>query len=458
MDLAVKQKMRNKKKLFWCKIAILFLMLLIRDVANIAIPNMIIIGYSCLLALTFDIEESYAYILILYVLAVGLQIYYILAFVVCNLLIRKYRYIKMNASFCLIIALFVWETLHAFYPGYSFAEWIRYVLILAVIGVTIFDVNIYEDLDGNFILVCFIVAVFFLTVDIALQYLKAYGSIGAILQKGIRFGDTSNLPRQASIYISMNPNQYGADVALALSAGLVLLFNTSKTKVQNIILILSLLILLLFGSMTQSRTYFLLVFFLILWVIVFYSKISFPKFVAAVLITLLLAGIGVLVLYLNFRELFDSIIGRFFVDDISNGRFDLYKLYFKMIFNEPIILFFGIGIQNIEINLNRYINLYAYFPTVFQLPHNAILESVLCWGWIGFVLLVLLFVLTAKNARGQLAGHTPKIINYLPLIMLAVFIQTGQFISSYDRFLLLLLAYCATITKNHKKENLNELF
>lgn len=449
---------RNRMRIFWLKIAAVFLLLIIRDVGEINVPNFLIIGLCCILSLTFNIKESYAYTVILQVLAVGLQMYYVLAFVILNLLIRKYRYMKMNASFFVVVALLVWETLHAVFPGYALTEWIRYASVILILGLTIFDARKYNDLDGRFILICFIVSVMFVTTDILLQYLQAYGSFAELLHKGIRFGDTTQIPQKNSIYISLNPNQYGGTAALALASCLVLFFNSKWSNLKKCVLIITMILFLLFGIMTQSRTFLVLALCLVFLTIICNVKLNLNRLLLALLMTLLLVGIVVLVLYLCFRDLYDSLIGRFLVEDISNGRFKLYSMYLDIMINEPIVLFFGVGTQNIEATLRGRIDFLKYFPETFQLPHNAVLESVLCWGIMGVVLITLMFVQTVINAKIQTSEHKPKMINYLPMIILAIFIQTGQFVASYDRFLLLLLVYCAIITKNQKKVVVNELF
>jgi hypothetical protein len=158
----------------------------------------------------------------------------------------------------------------------------------------------------------------------------------------------------------------------------------------------------------------------------------------------LLGLLALLVLNICFPDLLEYYISRFFVKDITTGRGDLMTLYHRFIASDPLVLFFGIGLQDFGYRLTE---VYRVATTV---PHNAIQEIVVVWGLPG-VFLIAALILWMYHAS---AAHCRKqgLINSIPLLILLFKCLAGQMLGSAYTMLALSYAYLSLCKDLHSPE------
>jgi O-antigen ligase len=210
-----------------------------------------------------------------------------------------------------------------------------------------------------------------------------------------------------------NPNFIGNNLSFAISILLVILLKNKKFKIKNIIIVF---ILIIFGLATQSRAFILSFIFSIFYVI-FFGLLYKNKFIKKNSIYLFLTSIlGLLVLFSFdfFREFIFLALDRIFNPrggDISNGRFELWKEYIKVMIDNLNYLFLGVG-------SNSYKKL-----GIENVAHNAYIEMVVNYGIIGFSIIIYVFNWFWKRLARVLLynGHESiKYIGYLPLLIIII--------------------------------------
>jgi hypothetical protein len=131
-------------------------------------------------------------------------------------------------------------------------------------------------------------------------------------------------------------------------------------------------------------------------------------------------------------DVFNSFVKRFFEEDISNGRIELFLFYNEHLLSDIRYLFFGVGIQNFTRSLA---NIYGYVNNV---CHNGIQEILVCWGIPGLFMMASFLAAMIFNRKWYFKRRK---LNYIPLILLMVDIQAGQFLRSGIALLALSFAY-----------------
>ncbi|MBR2987371.1 MAG: O-antigen ligase family protein [Clostridia bacterium] len=208
-----------------------------------------------------------------------------------------------------------------------------------------------------------------------------------------------------------DPNYCGALIIITV-AFLCVLYYYKRIKAEFWVFLAFLIPL---GFFTYSKSYFLCISVLVLFLIVF---VLFPKhkewgFVStfAVLIIAVMALSGKI-------EVFNVILKRFTGGNILSGRMELNRLYLSYIWNHPSVLFFGEGIA-----VDRIIGA----PNN---VHNIYIESLFKLGIMGSLVYIgtLLACVGSHKAR-----HTKsKVVDYLPLLFFAVSFYALAGITMYE--------------------------
>lgn len=137
-------------------------------------------------------------------------------------------------------------------------------------------------------------------------------------------------------------------------------------------------------------------------------------------------------------EYVTNLLLRFQDADISNGRVDIAAYYFREMFQHVDRLIFGVGLQN-------YAEKYGYYMSA----HNATQEVMITWGLIGLLLVILLFLGIFWN--GHVHNPKAKLVQYLPLVMYLVVIQSGQGFLDTSGMLRIMVAYSAILLPMYQK-------
>lgn len=152
------------------------------------------------------------------------------------------------------------------------------------------------------------------------------------------------------------------------------------------------IIMLVCTLLTTSRTAFLVIVLSLLWVfLLFNSKKSDFKKKAILLLLIFIIFILIILNFIHFSYL-DKLIDRIIFPrrgDISNGRFTLWTLYLKYLFNHTLILLFGFGTPLVN-GITTLTNSNSF------VAHNMYIEQTVMYGLIGNFLIILIYLCSYK--------------------------------------------------------------
>ncbi len=253
-----------------------------------------------------------------------------------------------------------------------------------------------------------------------------------------------NIRRLGSFYavsnesrLSENPNTLGF-ICLFGTIGLFQLWITHRCSKADLFVIVG---LILTGFLTLSRTF--IVCLMILLLLLMFSINGSTRKKIRMVAKIGVAGIAVSSFVIYFMpDAMEKFLKRFRVDDISNNRNQIFMDYNHYIFSDVKHLFWGLGLQNYPNRINN---------ISIGVPHNGVQEVVLVWGLVGlFIIILFLFSLyyTAKRTNKNI-----KIINFVPLIMILLKIQAGQFVSGSFNIVMLAVAYLSLCHEFSGTEN-----
>lgn len=405
-----------------CLIAVL---ILFRDVGDFDINRFVFISLTTLACLISDKPQIYCLLAFLTPLATGISLTYITAIALVIILIRQPKlYIQPLGIICMALILFI-ELLSAFRGFFSLVDYLRFASIFLFSFLCTCDLR--NEYDNEGIIHCYIFGFWIAMASVLGQMLNIY-SIEQILSLGVRFGNTREILDISTegMIVSYNPNGLGF---LCLLAGLFSLLLYQKNNKKWYLLSFSGATLL--GFMTQSRA-FLLAYALGMLLYTLLSCRSLRSILSILFVFCVGASsliVGVLWLI---PEYVDSMLLRLNDADISNGRADIFTYYFNEMFEQTDRLIFGVGLQNYPLK-------YGFLMSA----HNATQEVVIAWGIIGLLLVAALFIGVFYN--GRMHNSKARRVQYLPLVIYLVAIQSGQGFSDTSGMLRIMVAYSAIL-------------
>lgn len=164
-------------------------------------------------------------------------------------------------------------------------------------------------------------------------------------------------------------------------------------KKNRVILWCELIILLIIGILAKTSSFFISFVFLMFLFIAFLSKGSFKSKCVALFSFVLIVGCilfvanNSIILQQGLLRISDGTNG-----DISHGRFDIYVLLLKILFEKITNFCIGVGGDYVQITG--------------ILAHNVFLEILVCWGVLGFLVFSLLCVNFLINNRVTLKNNS----------------------------------------------------
>ena len=401
IDLSIKQLI--------CFILIISIVILIllRDISGLGISKWVFIGLSLSVCVLSNKYYIYCFIALITPLSSGISSTYIVAIALVIILIKQNKRIQWN--FCGVIcllAIMIIEILSGFRGMFSIFEYIRFI------GVFIFSFLMIIDLDTNYqyekMINYYIIGFWVAMASILGQMLNVY-NLSEILTLGVRFGNTRQILNMTNegMIIYYNPNGLST---LALQTIFLCLLQFKKTK-KNLYL-LSFFGALLFGIMTQSRTFILALIICTLLYFAFSCR-NIKSAFKAVVVFISTTFLSINILYAIVPNYINQLLLRFQSVDISNGRTDIMSFYFEEMFKHIDRLILGVGLQSYSEKYNFDMS-----------AHNATQEVLIIWGIIGLFIVVLLFAVGIKVARKKNPNIT--LVQYVPLLATLIILQSGQ--------------------------------
>jgi len=353
--------------------------------------------------------------------------HYIYAILVCEILLiyKLKNEIRIKAEVVILIILIVWELLHCFTLGAVIKDGMTFILPYALCFIIMFS-NV-ERVDYLFVMRVLAIATLWMCLVLLTKlFINADFNIGNAFYEMDRLGivDESEMTRG-----TFNPNTLG--YFCILSATGLLQAIVSGNKIRSDIPILVLLIVC--GFLTASRTYIICLIVLIV-LILFVQRGSLKKKATFIIGLVALAGIVIILVNVFFPETFGNLFDRFKLDDVSGGRSDLFMEYNRFIMSSGDQLFWGTGLSAERIKLDEYFGMYNA-----QTPHNGIQEVLVVWGVPGLVLFIVYLSIIILSARR--INTNQQLINYIPLILLLTKVQAGQMVTAFYTMLMFPLAF-----------------
>ncbi len=356
-------------------------------------------------------------------------------------LLRKRQISTINSIFIISFIVAVIELVRfCLVPGESFNVYVNTMTVVLLTG-TIISGILSGDVDATTCLKFYLALFMFLSVDIIWATAKAVGSISGIINGSFRIGQVDLIDSDVEGLLGMNSNGI-ALLAMAAAAIILLLFN--KRKLSLLWSIIGIIFSAFVGFLTVSKT-FILVFagMFLLYLIWCIFKGDGKK--STPIIALVVSVLAVAILLQT--NIVKNVLDRFSSSDLTTGRIDVAKEYLDLMSKDLFGTIFGLGLQNITIKSG-----------FVHVPHNAILEIFVCFGITGLILFSIYFVSLFKMNKAYRKNNNLRkanFVNYLPIIVYFVFIQSLQFMRiNYIYAMIALIFACLTLECNNKKEGM----
>lgn len=417
------------------QVILITIMIAFQVINQLIVPLPIFLLYTLILIVFIVIDKSMILGLfcMLIPLSDNLVLYFVNIVFVFTLLIKFRDKIKGNNIILLLILCIIFiECFHVFINinngiDENIVNLLGFVLCLLPF---VFINSIYESLDKIKSVKLFFLGYFTYTIITFIRYYINFGTIN-VFNNVKRFGFVEESDEIGSNSLLLNPNTIGVYSALIITILLVLIY-FKKIKF-DFIFIFMFFYSLLIGLMTVSRTFLLILIF----IVIIYLFTSIQRMNIIALTGILFSIFAIFILFTTNAQLTEMLSKRIFEsDDISGSRFSIYGEYLKLIFSNENIFSFGIGMQDYLDKVHQ------YNTFINQATHNVFLEVWTIWGIFGVILVFFTFCLIIFNSnfwRGY--KKSDCIVKLLPFLVIIISAQFGQFfISFYHTFATLMLS------------------
>lgn len=428
----------NNNSLFYAMFSIFMALIYVKHVFEMPIPTFAFLLVSAAISFVGNKNHIIAMCMCCVPLSTSLESYHIIVICLFIYIIKYANGIKVSIDYFWIILLLIWELLHCINEEVGMISAIVFIFPY-VLCVLVINENSHKI---DYLFICRIIAICTLCmcfVVFSKMIIDSGFNIVNALSNMKRFGMFSSI-EEGSIYF--NPNALGYFCLFAV-IGLIQKIEYETYRVSDLIIISTLIIC---GLLTLSRTY---VVCLVITIVLFgFAKKGTLK--GKVKTLFVIAGMMLIIsviLVKVFPEIINDLMMRFLVEDISNGRTQLIKIYNQYIGASMKNLMWGTGLVARKLRIDN------YFGSInMQVPHNGVQELIVVWGTLGmFIWFVFMFGLIIKSRK---INPSQGLINYIPLIVLMIKVQAGQMVSSYYTMLMFPLAFLS-LCYNFKKNNLS---
>lgn len=412
----------NKKIKRYTLFGSLMVLTLMRYGFQINIPQELLLLVTAIIACLGDNDDIIAMILCCIPLYSSFDYLYAVLIGSVVFAVKNATEIKIDFLTIPVLSILVWELLHSFVAGLD----IRQITIMFIPYLLIWILYSYKGkrIDYDFVVGIFSFFVGGVGITLLLRVVLASGmNFMNAISKMRRLG----LVEETSEVVGgvINPNSFGIMCVLAI-AGLLQKHLYGKKKWIGI---LGIILLILLGVLTQSRTYIVcLVFMFALFV--FDKKKSFKESISTLAKIVVSIFGGILVLLILFPTAIGNFISRWQVKDISNGRLDILTSSMDYIWSNLEVLLFGIGSQNFTEKATKMISV---------APHDAINEIIMAWGIPGFIIFCSFLFFLIKGAKKK--NPHMRLVNYIPFLIIVMKALAGHWITSGYTMLATAFAY-----------------
>ena len=395
---------------------------LLRDGLGLKLPIELIVAIYVIGLLLLQSEENIYFFIFLVPLSVGPLLYFLNVLFGLIFILKNLYKININQALIVGYILILWEGMHLLlntFMGFneSLIKLLGFALVLCITILCISN----EKLRPNFVKLTYSWCLGFggLCGILMLKYIYLFGASDFTLVVR-RFGWIPKMLEVSNTTLLINPNLVGRLSILSIFCLLnVLKFEEKHTK----IIIFGILCFVIFGVLSVSRSFLLVVFLLV----VIYSIEIILNFKSNSKMAILLFMVGIVLVIIATQQMEDTLEfwnRRLQSDNITGSRNVIYKNYVDALSNSFYFIF-GSGMQD-YIDKFNVIN-----PNIIWSTHNVIIEIFVIWGIVGFVIVTKLFITLYKSLKINNSIIKRTFLPYLPLLGLFLSAQFGQFFISY---------------------------
>lgn len=425
--LVSSQKKMQKRTRFYVLLSLLLSCCFVEYVFGMYIPQAILLGIAFLAALTGDADENAALCMCCVPLHTFFEYAFVILFAIICYVVKNGQNIRITRSIIPIFLMILWELLHSFTPNFRVMQfgshcttWLLLTVLMCTLG---------SKFDYAFIVRAFVISTMVICCSLIGRLMYASGvSLASLLVNMQRLGVEADTGM-----VKLNPNTLGILCIFGVCGLLQLRRMKCKRKEDAVCM----LVLLLFGIMTASRTFLMCLLFMV--GMFFLSSKGDVSEKAKYAFTIFASSILVLAIsYIIMPDLLRYYISRFFESDISTGRVDTMGEYHKYLVENLNVLFSGIGLQSFS---ERVV---ALCPQAIFVPHNGFQELLLAWGIVGVVIFAMLW--RGMIFQSRCCCTKQSLVNYIPFLILLFKTLAGQMLNSSYTMLMFSFAYLSMCT------------
>jgi len=416
-------KIPSIKKILNVFILLLFVgLILARDVIDISVNSYVFVALAVIFFAINDADKTVAAMAFLIPSYNGIQYVIIYLIGIAILILKDATAFQIRPVPILCTMLIILIELFA---GFNEEVVLNLTALFRFFGMFIFSFLLFpsysKKLDYALVLKAFLWGTLFMVVNILWQYIIVYG-VSAFITLGIRVGDvTTHFYLTRGFRVSNDQNLLGIISATAISSALILNYRKSGSGLY----LLFIPAFLIFGFLTQSRTFLLTIavmFTYYMFASLFKGKeknVNRTVLIFIIVVTLLVVTYYIIQSY--FPQYVENLTSRLEAEDITGGRSRIFQFYNEFMLNNPGYIPFGTGMLSY-----RQVSGYGSI-------HNGFQEVFVSWGVIG-CLLVTLMMISLYKSSSMAKKFEP--IRLLPIIMYIIPIQTIQWFNSGGMVLL----------------------
>ena len=388
-------------------ILMLSVILFIRDVADIEVSQIFILGLMAMPVVFLPFSKLLYYTIFVCAIVKGVNAY-IMPLLLVALIFKNPR--NSVAQFAFVIFLLViefFDSLHIL----LIRDYFFYASFLGLFYFILFQDT--SEIDANKCLKYFCCGLSLTLVVVTISIFR--NPLDMIFREEIRAAMGAESQSEGSHFI-LNANEY-AYYAISLLG--ILLLGKKRLKLPVWLYSLFLILSLLSGILSQSRTFIILA----SCILIIYLLQSDLKRKLITIIAIITIGFITVTYYNDFiNSAFDGILMRFESSNFetAGNRTVLFKEYNDFFLQNPQYLLSGTGA--------------IYYKDVARCSnsiHNAIQQIYVCYGVIGCIIFFYTIIWFLRKYKRK----STTIIDYIPLLASVAFIQSIQFLNPYHLML-----------------------
>lgn len=443
MKLELKQHKEKNKRLPFALISfciLLVTLIFVREIYSISFNKYLFVLLTIVGVCMFSYEDTLTLLFFMMPFFSGLPSNYI-RLVILIALILKRKSSKYNAKiiFCSLLY-FALELLHITVTS-SAMEYIFWGISLLLL-VFVASENV-ERIDSKKCIIAFSIATVIAFLIIFIRTINM-GYLGQILSGRYRFGDFYELGVYTEgIHLSIDPNYLSFFCLTSVIGQCALLSKKMISKPTAAVLIL---MNTLWGMISLSRTFLLLLSFFILSLI-YHRRKNLVRFIGTVFAIVFVGAVALVLIKSLYPAVLESMQIRMTNADVvsGGGRLDLLSEFFFGWIRNPIYILFGTGCIAMLSKLGHGQNL-----------HCAPMEVLVGSGLIGFIIVTILIIEILKQIRKTKTGYLYPFDYYTKICALIQFLFLALLPVMANISQLMPIMICVMIAKLNNEQNSSE--